>query len=153
MPWYSIQRNVMPYPARNVCRYGGRMHHNPSFSTIPKPAIKITQRSNNRARLPRLRCLPTAAPPNNPLCPNLLLHSPFQRREVKSLTPAACQCLPPPPPQPWIRPLCPRQGPDPRLHIPAYLQRHVPPLGQMSRWIGDLVLWFLVPEVDDPWLA
>lgn len=45
--------------------------------------------------------------------------------------------------------LCPQQRPNPRLHIPSHFQSHITRRSQSPIEVGNLVLWFRVPQTND----
>lgn len=45
--------------------------------------------------------------------------------------------------------LCPQERPNPGLHIPSHFQRHITRRSQSPIEVGNLVLWFRVPQTND----
>lgn len=66
----------------------------------------------------------------------------LQRRQIKRLAPPSIA----PRPRHGPRPRTPPQRPNPRLHIPPHVQRHVTPLRHPARDVPDLILGSLVAE-------
>lgn len=70
----------------------------------------------------------------------------LQGWHVESVAPSPSDASPPSPTLPLFH--RPRQGPNPRLHIPSHFKRSVGSRRQLTRYIRDLILRFRILKLE-----